>query len=79
MISCLQSTELSVRKAQSELTLQEETELKSHLSFCSYCQLFDNQNSLIVNSLKHQNEMNEKLSDSEKEELVRIVHEKLKK
>ncbi len=51
MITCKQSTELVIKKEHKKLSVNENLQLLSHMAVCSFCRLFQKQNSIISKAL----------------------------
>ncbi len=66
MINCKESTQLTIKKEESKLTLREKLELSFHLLICKYCKAFSKQNSW-VNSMSEKLNVQDSFSNAEKE------------
>ncbi len=79
MITCKQSTEWVIKKEYKELSVKENLQLLSHMAICSFCRLFQKQNSLISKAL-YKSESRERfhLTSEEKKILFHSVQNKIK-
>ena len=79
MITCKQSTEWVIKKEYKKLSVKENLQLLSHMAVCSFCRLFQKQNSLISKAL-YKSESGEifHLTSEEKKDLLHSVQNKIK-
>jgi len=64
-ISCKKATYLSSKKEEGKLSWVEKIQLRSHMTICSLCRLFEQQSQIIAHHAKHA-ECTDKLSDEAK-------------
>lgn len=78
MITCKQSTEWVIKKEYKKLSVKENLQLLSHMAVCSFCRLFQKQNSLISKAL-YKTESKEifHLTSEEKKDLFHSVQNKI--
>ena len=78
MITCKRSTEWVIKKEYKKLSVKENLQLLSHMAICSFCRLFQKQNSLISKAL-YKSESREifQLTSEEKEDLLHSVQNKI--
>ena len=78
MITCKQSTEWVIKKEHKRLSVKETLQLLSHMAVCSFCRLFQKQNSLVSKAF-HKSERREifHLTSNEKKELLHSVQNKI--
>ncbi len=51
MITCKQSTEWVIKKEFEKISVKENFDLASHMEVCTFCRLFQEQNSIISEAL----------------------------
>lgn len=79
MISCRQSTEWVVKKADEKLSVKQNLQLLSHLAICSFCRFFNQQNELIDKAVYKNVQMQSPfLGINDKEEIYQSVQAKIK-
>jgi hypothetical protein len=78
MITCKQSTEWVIKKEYKRLSIKENLQLLSHMAVCSFCRLFQRQNSIISKAV-NRSESREifQLTSEEKKDLLRSVQIKI--
>ena len=78
MITCKQSTEWVIKKEHKRLSVKETLQLLSHMAVCSFCRLFQKQNSIVSKAL-NKSESREifHLTSKEKKELLHSVQNKI--
>jgi hypothetical protein len=64
-ISCKKATYLSSKKEEGKLSWMEKIQLRSHMTICSLCRLFEQQSQIIAHHAKHA-ECKDKLSEEAK-------------
>jgi hypothetical protein len=64
-ISCKKATYLSSKKEEGKLSWIEKIQLRSHMTICSLCRLFEQQSLIIAHQAKHA-ECTDKLSEEAK-------------
>ena len=72
-ISCKEAVEYILKKEEGKLTLKQRVSLWRHLTICSLCRIFSAQNKLINESAKLERTAQPKLSQQQKEEIVRNI------
>ena len=72
-ISCKEAVEYILKKEEGKLTLMQRVSLWRHLTICSLCRIFSAQNKLINESAKVERTGQPKLSQQQKEEIVRNI------
>ncbi len=80
MITCKQSTQWVIKKEYKKLSVKENLQLLSHMAICSFCRLFQKQNSLISQALyKSKSREIFHLTSEEKKDLLHSVQNKINK
>lgn len=67
-ISCKKATYLSSKKEEGKLSWIEKIQLRSHMTICSLCRLFEQQSQIIAHQAKHM-ECTDRLSDEAKKKM----------
>ncbi len=79
MISCRQSTEWVVKKADEKLSVKQNLQLLSHLAICRFCRFFNHQNALIDKAVyKNVQMQSPSLGINDKEEIYQSIQAKIK-
>jgi len=72
-ISCKKATLLSSKKEEGRLSWIEKIQLRSHITICSLCRLFEQQSQIIAHHAKHA-ECADKLSEEAKNKMQEALH-----
>ena len=72
-ISCKKATYLSSKKEEGKLSWIEKIQLRSHMTICSLCRLFEQQSQIIAHHAKHA-ECTDTLSDEAKNKMRETLH-----
>jgi predicted anti-sigma-YlaC factor YlaD len=72
-ITCKKAVDLISKKEESKLSVVQRFRLWKHLAECSLCRKFSEQNKLIKEAFKMQQGKVSKLTEEEKEEIIRVV------
>ena len=72
MITCKQSTEWVIKKEYKKLSVKENLQLMSHLAVCSFCRLFQEQDTLMSEALYKSG--SRKLFQLTQEEKMKLFH-----
>lgn len=71
-ISCKKATYLASKKEEGKLSWIEKIQLRSHMTICSLCRLFEQQTNLITHHAKHAHS-DEKLREEVKVKIDRML------
>lgn len=72
-ITCKEAVHFILKKEEGKLSFRERVLLWRHLAICSLCRIFSVQNSWINQAMAKRKEKSVKLSDAEKENIIRNV------
>lgn len=67
-ISCKKATYLSSKKEEGKLSWMEKIQLRSHMTICTLCRLFEQQSNIIAHHAKHA-ECSDTLSEASKNKM----------
>ena len=74
MTTCAEATMLASKKEEGILSSFDLLRFYTHLTVCKFCRLFERQNKFLIMQMKHVH-TEAVLSDTEKEQLQRIIEE----
>ena len=78
MITCKQSTQWVIKNEYKKLSVKENLQLLSHMTICSFCRLFQKQNSIVSKALyKSKSKKIFHLTTKEKEDMLHSVQNKI--
>ncbi len=77
MITCKESTMLSVKKAEIGISFQDRLRLMLHHFICKYCRLFDKQNKIVDKVLENW-KVDKKLSEDQKKSIQQSIDNEIK-
>jgi hypothetical protein len=72
-ISCKEAVNFILKKEEGKLSFGQQLSLWRHLAICSLCRIFSIQNQKINEALKERKEKRFKLTDEEKDHIIRHI------
>lgn len=78
-ITCREAVDIILKKEEGKTSFLQRLALWRHLAICSLCKIFQKQNQLINEAFKEKHKKNFKLSNEEKENIIRNVLEEDRK
>ena len=79
-INCKTAVEYISKKEEGKLSLVQQFHLWRHLAICYLCKRFENQNKIIIDSMKihsSNNFVNEQLNTEEKQSIITVLKENI--